>query len=63
MPALGRPEGVTVRPIAEGRFSRALFVATRASDHARPSTAAVVAAIRTVSMRTSTGPGDVPITV
>ena len=61
VPALGQPEGVTVRPIAEGRFSRALFVATRASDHARPSTAAVVAAIRTVSMRTSTGPGDVPI--
>ncbi len=46
VPALGRPEGVTVRPIAEGRFSRALFVATRAGDHARPSTAAVVAAIR-----------------
>ena len=61
VPALGQPEGVTVRPIAEGRFSRALFVATRASDHTRPSTAAVVAAIRTVSMRTSTGPGDVPI--
>ena len=32
VPALGRPEGVAVRPIAEGRFSRALFVATRASD-------------------------------
>ncbi len=46
VPALGRPEGVTIRPIAEGRFSRALFVATRTSDHARPSTAAVVDAIR-----------------
>ena len=49
VPALGRPEGVTVRPIAEGRFSRALFVATRAGDRARPSTAAVVAAIQSVS--------------
>ena len=46
VPALGRPQGVTVRPIADGRFTRALFVATRASDRARPSTAAVVAAIR-----------------
>ena len=46
VPALGNPQGVTIRPIAEVRFSRALFVATRASDHARPSTAAVVAAIR-----------------
>ena len=57
VPALGQPEGVTVRPIAEGRFSRALFVATRASDHARPSTAAVVAAIRGRSPR---GPRPVP---
>ena len=54
VPALGRPEGVAVRPIAEGRFSRALFVATRASDHARPSTAAVVAAIQSVSASLAT---------
>jgi DNA-binding transcriptional LysR family regulator len=49
VPALGRPERdprVAVRSIAEGRFSRELFVATRASDQARPATAAVVAAIR-----------------
>ena len=48
VPSLGRPERdtrVAVRAIAEGRFSRALFVATRASDRSRPSTAAVVAAI------------------
>ena len=54
VPALGRPEDdprVTVRPIAEGRFSRALFVATRLSDRARPSTAAVVAAIRHAARR------------
>src|SRR4051794_970769 len=49
VPALGRPERnarVAVRRIAEGRVSRALFVAVRESDRSRPSTAAVVAAIR-----------------
>jgi DNA-binding transcriptional LysR family regulator len=49
VPALGRPERdarIAVRRIAEGRVSRAIFVAVRESDRARPSTAAVVAAIR-----------------
>jgi DNA-binding transcriptional LysR family regulator len=49
VPALGRPERdarVAVRRIAEGRVSRALFVAVRESDRTRPSTAAVVAAMR-----------------
>ena len=49
VPALGRPERdprVSVHRVAEGRFSRALFVAVRAGDRERPSTAAVVAAIR-----------------
>jgi DNA-binding transcriptional LysR family regulator len=49
VPALGRPERndrVAVRRIAEGRVARALFVAVRESDRSRPSTAAVVAAIR-----------------
>ena len=32
--------------IAEGRFTRALYVSTRASDRGRPSTAAVVDAIQ-----------------
>jgi DNA-binding transcriptional LysR family regulator len=49
LPALGRPERdfrIAVRPIADGEYARALFVATRESDHARPSTAAVVRALR-----------------
>jgi DNA-binding transcriptional LysR family regulator len=49
LPAIGRPERdprIAVRPIAEGDFTRALFVATRASDRARPSTSAVVKALR-----------------
>jgi DNA-binding transcriptional LysR family regulator len=48
LPSLGRPEEdprVAVRPVAEGPFTRALFVATRAADRGRPSTAAVVEAI------------------
>jgi DNA-binding transcriptional LysR family regulator len=49
VPALGRPEHdrrLAVRSIAEGRVTRALFVAVRDSDRSRPSTAAVVAALR-----------------
>jgi DNA-binding transcriptional LysR family regulator len=48
VPTLGRPErepGVAVRRISGGDFRRALFVATRASDRARPATAAAIAAI------------------
>ena len=54
VPSLGHPERdtrVVVRPIAEGRYSRALFVATRVSDTSRPSTAAVVAAITSATSR------------
>jgi DNA-binding transcriptional LysR family regulator len=49
VPLLGRPEReprVTIRRLAEGRFTRALYVSTRASDRRRPATAAVVEAIR-----------------
>jgi len=54
VPALGNPqrdERIAVRPLAEGRFTRALFVAVRDSDRERPSTAAIVDAIRAASQR------------
>jgi DNA-binding transcriptional LysR family regulator len=54
VPALGRPEEdarVGVRRIAEASYSRAIFVAVRASDRARPSTAAVVDALKSVTAR------------
>jgi DNA-binding transcriptional LysR family regulator len=54
VPALGAPERdrrLAVRSPAEGPFTRALFVAVRASDRTRPSTAAVVAAIRQSATR------------
>ncbi len=63
VPALGHPERdgrVVIRPLAEGRVSRGLFVATRVSDRSRPSTNAVVAALR---QRTTTlGPASSPTT-
>ena len=49
LPALGHPEldgRVAARPLAEGSFSRDIFVAFRESDRNRPSTAAVVEALR-----------------
>ena len=48
LPALGQPEldrRVEIRRFAEGSYGRAIFVAVRASDRARPSTAAVVEAL------------------
>jgi len=48
LPSLGQPgedPRVAVVPLVEGPFTRALFVATRAADRARPSTAAVVDAL------------------
>jgi DNA-binding transcriptional LysR family regulator len=60
VPALGAPEraaGVAVRRLAEGPFTRALYVSARTSDRRRPSTAAVVAAIRReASNRAGSGP-------
>jgi DNA-binding transcriptional LysR family regulator len=49
LPALPLPRrypGTTVRPIAEGSVTRAIFAATRVTDAARPSTQALLAAVR-----------------
>lgn len=63
LPALGRPQSdprVRVRGIAEDGYSRAIFVAVRQSDRARPSTAAVVDALR---QEGSAWPGGSPATL
>jgi DNA-binding transcriptional LysR family regulator len=52
LPALGRPERdprVGIRRFAEGSYGRAIFAAVRESDRARPSTAAVVGALKAVA--------------
>jgi DNA-binding transcriptional LysR family regulator len=46
LPMLDQPPGVAVRPIAERSLDRAIFAVTRAADAARPSTRALVAAMR-----------------
>jgi DNA-binding transcriptional LysR family regulator len=49
LPELPLPErypGIVVRPVADGPFSRAIFAATRAADAARPSTQALLGAVR-----------------
>src|SRR4051794_36034146 len=47
LPLAGGRPGVAVRPIAEGEATRSIFAVTRAADAARPSTQALLAAIRT----------------
>jgi DNA-binding transcriptional LysR family regulator len=47
LPLAGGRPGLAVRPIAEGDVTRAIFAVTRAADAARPSTQALLAAIRT----------------
>src|SRR5215218_6176457 len=42
----GRHPGIALRPIAEDSVSRAIFAVTRAADAARPSTQALVTAVR-----------------
>jgi DNA-binding transcriptional LysR family regulator len=49
LPLPDRYRGIAVRPIAEGPVSRAIFAATRATDAARPSTQALLAAVRTAA--------------
>jgi DNA-binding transcriptional LysR family regulator len=49
LPDLALPDrypGITLRAIAEGQVNRAIFAATRATDAARPSTQALLAAVR-----------------
>jgi DNA-binding transcriptional LysR family regulator len=46
LPLQGRRQGVALRAIAEGPIDRAIFAVTRAADAARPSTQALVAAVR-----------------
>jgi DNA-binding transcriptional LysR family regulator len=41
-----RPAGIALRPIAERPVSRAIFAVTRTADAARPSTQALLAAVR-----------------
>src|SRR4051795_12255747 len=48
IPALGQDQAgsdVAVRGLADGRFTRTIFVLSRASDAARPATAAVIHAL------------------
>jgi len=47
LPLAGGRPGVAIRPIAESEVIRAIFAVTRAADAARPSTQALLAAIRT----------------
>jgi DNA-binding transcriptional LysR family regulator len=47
LPLVGGRPGIAIRPIAEGEQTRAIFAVTRAADAARPSTQALLAAIRT----------------
>jgi DNA-binding transcriptional LysR family regulator len=46
LPMPGRHPGVTLRPFAEEPVLRAIFAATRVTDAARPSTQALLAAVR-----------------
>jgi DNA-binding transcriptional LysR family regulator len=55
LPLPDRHPGVALRSIAEGPVSRAIFAATRAADAARPSTQALVAAVRDVAGRLPCG--------
>ena len=56
LPLEGRRRGVALRAIAEGPVDRAIFAATRATDAARPSTQALVAAVRDAAAAVATPP-------
>lgn len=53
LPLLGAPRGVAVRAIAEAPVWRRIFAATRSADAARPSTQALLDAVRDASGRVS----------
>ena len=55
LPLLQRPAGVAVRAIAGGPVSRTVFAATRAADTARPSTRALLGAVRRAATSTAAG--------
>ena len=58
----GRHPGVAVRRIAEGPLSRTILAATRSADAARPSTQALLAAIRaTAAAAQPESPSDAPL--
>jgi DNA-binding transcriptional LysR family regulator len=48
LPLIAPPEGVAIRPIAEGDVDRAIVAVTRAVDSARPSTQALLAAVERI---------------
>ena len=50
LPLPPRPKGVALRRIAEGSVTRAIFAATRTADAARPSTRALIGAVRDAAM-------------
>ena len=52
---LGRRPGITLRPLAEGSVHRSIFAVTRAADAKRPSTKALLAAVRHVTSELSSG--------
>jgi DNA-binding transcriptional LysR family regulator len=50
-----RPEGLALRAIAEGAVERAVFAVTRTTDAARPSTGALIAAVRAAAAELQDG--------
>jgi DNA-binding transcriptional LysR family regulator len=51
----GRRPGITLRTIAEGAVHRSIFAVTRAADAKRPSTKALLAAVRHVTSEVASG--------
>jgi DNA-binding transcriptional LysR family regulator len=63
LPALvvpGRRPGIVLRAIAEGPVSRAIFAVTRGTDAARPSTQALLGAVRDAASALTARAGSLP---